>query len=480
MTDPITYPMTDAGNGSRLANLFSDSLKWVSDWKCWVVYDGMRFARQSDDILAEGKAKLAALAMTEEAGRIVDDNQRQAFLRHAAKSMDMPKLRAAVAAAKSIPKMRITAEQFDRNEFLLNVKNGTIDLRTGAMHPHEPRNLITRLVPQNYIPGAYSPLWESLVRRATQVDPTGQSAEFLKMVMGYQLVGGNPEHQMFFLIGPGGTGKSQVVEIPVAVLGTEYAWSSKPSVITKGKGDVHTEQLSILEHKRFVSISETDGSMRLDESAFKQITGARSLPMRNLYGPERLADIEATFIVGTNELPTIENFDEAIRRRVTIIESGPPLLPEEKDIYLAKKIVENEAEGVLASLVHGAKRWYGLSQGHFDSEARTDGAVFSRYAPDAVARATLNFAHDSDPIIEFIEEALDFGEGYRVSATAVNQAYNDSIGHAQGVRKRRLYERILAIAAERQLPVHKDARDFHGMRIRIDVGASVNPFEGRF
>jgi hypothetical protein len=53
-------------------------------------------------------------------------------------------------------------------------------------------------------------------------------------------------------------------------------------------------------------------------------------------------------------------WDDAVGRRVIKIPSGPSLDLWEVDPDLEDKILQNEAEGVLASLVAGCARWHQL------------------------------------------------------------------------------------------------------------------------
>ena len=45
------------------------------------------------------------------------------------------------------PMFTIADDRLDRNKFLLNVDNGTMDLRTSELRPHDPRDFITKIVP---------------------------------------------------------------------------------------------------------------------------------------------------------------------------------------------------------------------------------------------------------------------------------------------------------------------------------------------
>ena len=49
--------------------------------------------------------------------------------------------------------------QFDSNPYLLNCKNGTVDLKTGKLRPHSPADLITKLCPVKFKSGARCGVW---------------------------------------------------------------------------------------------------------------------------------------------------------------------------------------------------------------------------------------------------------------------------------------------------------------------------------
>lgn len=103
-----------------------------------------------------------------------------------------------------------------------------------------------------------------------------------------------------------------------------------------------------------------------------------------------------TLIVGTNEEPNVEKWDDAIGRRIVKIPSGPSLDPSEVDFDLESKIINGEVEGVLAWLVAGAIAWHRMRIAYGDG----------LWMPPAVAQATSDFENDNDHVAEFIKRAL--------------------------------------------------------------------------
>lgn len=51
--------------------------------------------------------------------------------------------------------------QFDNHKYLLNVSNGTIDLKTGKITPHNRENYISQITNVEYVEGAECPVWLS-------------------------------------------------------------------------------------------------------------------------------------------------------------------------------------------------------------------------------------------------------------------------------------------------------------------------------
>ena len=69
-----------------------------------------------------------------------------------------------VRLARGMPGVLVDHEQLDADPWSLNVANGTIDLRTGALRAHDPADLLTMQAPVGYDPHATAPLWEACVQ----------------------------------------------------------------------------------------------------------------------------------------------------------------------------------------------------------------------------------------------------------------------------------------------------------------------------
>lgn len=81
----------------------------------------------------------------------------------------------------------VRPEKFDRNRFLLNCKNGTIDLSTGRLKPHDKEDYITKAVSVNYDPDATCPQWEKFLDRI--MDNNVDLIRFLRGILNWAIEG---------------------------------------------------------------------------------------------------------------------------------------------------------------------------------------------------------------------------------------------------------------------------------------------------
>ncbi len=191
------HHFSELGNSKRFAAQHHEDVRHCDAWG-WLVWDGRRWVRDELGLVME-RAKQTVKAIYTEAGEAADKAQREALARHALRSESHRQIMAMLALAESDPRIKVTAEAFDTNPWLLNVLNGTIDLRTGELQPHRREDLITRCLPITYVPEAKCPLWlqflhDIMAKKVGLID-------YLQRAVGYSLTGSVRE-QCFFHIPP--------------------------------------------------------------------------------------------------------------------------------------------------------------------------------------------------------------------------------------------------------------------------------------
>jgi len=226
---PVAAPgllnLTDYGNAERFAAKYGPRVRFCPPRKRWYVWDGKRWAADATGV-AMRLAKRVARSIYEEAARCANDEHRQAVAKHARDTEKVGRLQALLTLAETEPGIPVMPAELDSDPWLLTAENGTIDLRTGELRPHNPADLITRLAPVVYDPDAQSDLWERYLETVTNGD--GDLAAYFRRVAGYAIQGTPTERKFFYLFGPPGTAKSTTIDAISAPLG-EYAIATDAS-----------------------------------------------------------------------------------------------------------------------------------------------------------------------------------------------------------------------------------------------------------
>lgn len=424
MTAATTY--TDVGNAAAFVEIARERLRFVGGWSKWLAWDGARWALDQTGAATE-LAKLTAREMfaaaaeeLREATRNferameVGDKELAALHRErmaepkarytwALRSHDAPRISAMVKLAQSSPELAVTYDQLDANPWLLNVRNGTVDLRTGNIREHRRGDLITKVSPVAYDAHAMCPSWEAFLAHAQNGNT--EMLEFIQRAMGYALTGAIRDHVLLFLYGPAGTGKSTFFRIAHAMLG-EYAVRAPRSLLFQSRGERHPTELATLHGARFVSCNEIDEGATFDEALVKDLTGGEAVSARRMREDFWTFTPTHKLAIGGNYKPRVRNFDDAIRRRVRLI---PWMVkPATVDTQLFDKLVA-ELPGILAWAVRGCLAWQRDGLGE----------------PLAVKEATDEYQGESDPLGEFFDLHCVFGSEERVPRAMLRSAYEE-------------------------------------------------------
>ncbi|MEN3333086.1 MAG: putative primase/helicase [Blastocatellia bacterium] len=155
-----SFNTTDLGNAQRLIHLHGENVRYCHKWAKWLVWDGKRW-RADDSASIYRLAKETLQSIYGEAQKIGDEEKRQAIARWAMTSESWNHIEAMIRLAAVDESIGAAPDDLDADLFLLNVNNGTIDLRSGLLRKHSRKDLITKLVLVDYQPDAKMPLKEN-------------------------------------------------------------------------------------------------------------------------------------------------------------------------------------------------------------------------------------------------------------------------------------------------------------------------------
>lgn len=390
---------TDVGNAGRLVDTFHDRVRYVADWETWLVWDDRRWQRDTKGMVVELAKQLVA-DMLRTAAELTGDD-RAAMIKWALQSEAAPRIDAMVRLARSDPRVAVGVDDLDADPWLLNVGNGTVDLRTGRLHDHDRANLITKLAPVDYQPEADAPIWAEFLER---VLPDEEVRRFVQQVAGYALTGVTTEQILTFAYGTGANGKTTLFETLMAMLG-DYAKAAEPDLLM-ARQEAHPTGVADLRGARLVVSSELDEGRRLAEATVKKLTGGDRIKARFMRQDFFEFDPTHKLVLHANHRPIIRGTDHAIWRRLRLVPFAVTIPPEERDATLGARL-RDELPGVLAWAIDGCADWQG------------NGLV----SPQAVTAATGDYRVEMDLLGAFINDECIVTDMAYVGASQLYQSY---------------------------------------------------------
>lgn len=404
---PTEYALTDLGNAERFARLCGSRYRYVKAWRAWLVWDGLRWKR--DEVGSEMQAAkivvrslysdAAAAARAAAGGDERAQDRAAAILKWARNSASEHAMRAMVALAQTEEPIVATPDTFDLDPMLLNVLDGTVDLRTGHVRAHRQGDMITQLAPVRFDAAATCPTFDAFFQRV-QTDPAVRS--WLQRFFGYCLSGDVGAQILVFFLGMGANGKSTLLNAVQSLLG-DYATQGSPGLLIaaeRGGDDQGKRHRATLRGRRFVACQEIEAGRYLNEAQVKQITGGDRLTCARLYENETEFLPTHKLVVAANTKPHVRGQDHGIWRRIRLVRFPVTIPSAERDPDLTAKL-NAESAGILQWALRGCLAW------------QRDGLE----PPASITIATDAYQADEDRLGEFLD-ARTVRDASAVIATA--------------------------------------------------------------
>ena len=305
--------------------------------------------------------------------------------------------------ARTVRVFAVTSEVWDRNPYLLGTPGGVVDLRTGKLRPGRPNDHISKATAAMPVPLAtfdperHCPRWMAFLNEALGGD--AEAIRFLQQWFGYCLTGDTSEDALLFIYGPGGSGKTTILNIMAELMGA-YAINVATSTLTKKTHQAHAQELARLDGARLASVSETTKGVKWDENLIKSLTGGDRVTANFMRQNSFEFVPQMKLVIVGNNQPSLSDVDTAIQRRFNILPFDHP--PKRKDPKLMDKL-RREFRGILAWAMQGTLDW------------QANGLV----RPEVVRRATQDYFDTQDTFGQWLEEHCEVGAGYQDTSEAL-------------------------------------------------------------
>jgi putative DNA primase/helicase len=381
-----SYDTNDTGNAEYLADRVRGRFLYLAEEKEYIRWNGTCWERDQKSQLSY-EFSLMAKENKAKAERLGDE----AGIKWWRSAGNLNRTTAALAKLKTLPRFTVTADELNNDRHLINLANGTYNLKTHVLQPHDPSLLMTQTMGAAYDPEATCPQFEGFIERVLP-DPGIRS--YVQRALGYSLLGEADQRSLFLICGPSGTGKSTLMATMELVFGG-YAVSA-PSGTLRARGteasgpsnDLHT-----LRGKRFVSTSETNEHTAYNEDLIKRLTGRDQIQSRRLYQEFQSWSPRCTIWLATNHPPRFSSDDDAIWRRAKIVPFNTVLLGDGEVSDFAHNVLADELDGILNWLLAGLQAYQEFGLGE----------------PAEVAEAAREVRLQSDPVARFLEDKINDG-----------------------------------------------------------------------
>ncbi len=431
----LSLPYTDAGYAERMQLLYRDRILYcVGNPYPWYIFTGKRWEAVSMLYRACVEMSRTVRALIEKYDRPNLMNGEtvkiyRAKMTSLKKCEDTNKINSILAQFGELAK--VDTEKLDANPMYLNVQNGTLDLKTGELHPHNRHDFITKICRCEYRSAARGNLWERTIKACV---PDAAARCWLQKWLGYCLTGSTKENKFVLLYGQGGTGKSTVLETIGRMLG-DYAEVVNIDIFLTGgisDGNAASPEIAKLPGVRQVRTGESALGKHFNVAKLKWFTGNEVIQARQLHCPSFTFRPQFKIIMASNYAPALADVnDEGLKRRFILFPFDVQFKGENKDANLTEKLMAPEnLPDVLAWCVEGCLLWQKEGLGDI---------------PQCINKALDKYYTENDIVQEFINECCIVEPGCRVLVTYLYEqfVYYASNGTRQKTMTRNFFSEIM-------------------------------------
>jgi len=295
-------------------------------------------------------------------------------------------------------------ESLENEEFgyLINCKNGMLDVRSRVLLPHSPDYKSTMQITATFDASATCPRLEQFTEEVFNEDAIKTLWEF----NGYVLAGALELKRFLILVGSGNNGKSVWLNIINHIIGDT---------------NVVNEPLQKLANNNF-STSNLFGKMAninadLESDAvkytgiIKMLTGGDKISAEVKYGDTFYFRNRARLLFSCNDLPPIIDYNDAYFERLLVVNCPNQFSADQVDPHLFETLISEDAKSAWLNLaLEGIERILGSKR-------------FT--ASESISKDTLQYRYSNDTVSEFINSNILASDGDFIPKDELYEIYKN-------------------------------------------------------
>jgi putative DNA primase/helicase len=304
--------------------------------------------------------------------------------------------------AKLDEQLHVPISDIDARELLIGTPDGPFSIEKNRVIRPRAGTYITQSTSVSADFDERCPRWKRFLRQVFEDDV--EIIGFIQRWCGYLLTGSVKEQALLVLHGPGGNGKSVLINTVATIMGT-YHREAAPETFVDSKTQKHETAMAHIAGARFVTSGETDQEGGWNEATMKRAVGGDWVTARFLYKNPFTYRPTYKIWIGTNHLPHLKSVGHAMRRRLHILRLN--FVPKRPDPDLERKLAE-EHGAILAWMIEGARFW--LDRG-LDP-------------PDSIRDATNEYFDEEDTLGLWLKLKTRTAEGFATPTGALAESFN--------------------------------------------------------
>ncbi|WP_416353911.1 DNA primase family protein [Agrilactobacillus fermenti] len=355
-------------------------------------------------------------------------------------------LRETVSAVQGLEMAHDKFPEGDLNKLVL--ANGVYDLKADTFETSFDPALHARVsYPVEYDAEAECPTFDGFLTWLVGTE----NKPFIYEWLGYLFYRNYPIQKMLFLLGPGGTGKSTLINIMQALIGEKaYSAVTLESLMTKQFAP------SGLYQKTANFDSDAKPEYLNDGAVLKMLTGEDTFYADVKYGQPLVFHNFAKLTFAMNKLPAMRDFSGGLKRRTIIIKVNKKVTNDIKQKYPLSRILQ-ELPGIFNQAMIALRRALEKRQFTLSESSEKDLA---------------DWIKSNDQVGRFIDEACEVGKDFTEKAEDLYLGYSEYSNDAgeKPLGKTNLYRRLEELGFEKSR-IRIDGRRpyiWTGIRLRND------------